>query len=212
MRSSFANSSRVTCPNFADAVSAPAFEGFVLAGGRSIRMGRDKAFVEVGGRRLVDRWTSALGAVGATTTTVLHRDAETRIGEADVRVVTDRHGGQGPLDGLSTALGLCTTDVAVVVAVDLVAVSSELDEATVVRRLLEKHSLDDRDATAVRLDGRLQLLLASWSVSTARAIVESAFERGVRAVHDLVPLLRIATIDLPTSSVRNVNRPDDLVG
>lgn len=89
--------------------------GFVLAGGESRRMGRDKALLEFCGRPLVE---NALG--------ILHRAGlEARIAGAQAAlehfapVVADVEPGLGPLGGICTALEACREQWAVFLPVDL---------------------------------------------------------------------------------------------
>ncbi len=72
--------------------------GVILAGGRSSRMGRDKAFVEVGGIAMIDRVASALTAAGLEIVV----SGEHRPGVPFPFVPDD--GGAGPLAGLVAVL------------------------------------------------------------------------------------------------------------
>jgi molybdopterin-guanine dinucleotide biosynthesis protein A len=84
--------------------------GAVLAGGASRRMGRDKALIELGGRRLVDRALDALAAVGARDRIVVGAapswppEVIAAHARAGIRHVADLHPGEGPLGGIATAL------------------------------------------------------------------------------------------------------------
>lgn len=82
--------------------------GGVLVGGRSSRMGRDKALIEFGGCRLVDRVAFALAAV-ASPVVVLGRSVE------PWPWLEDPSGLDGPLSGL-VALGAAYPEATLVVA------------------------------------------------------------------------------------------------
>ena len=81
--------------------------GFVLAGGRSSRMGQDKATLDWHGRPLLKHMTELLRQV-ADTVQVVGRDD-----------LPDRYPNLGPLGGISTALDVTSIAHNLIVAVDL---------------------------------------------------------------------------------------------
>src|SRR5262250_2433117 len=81
--------------------------GFVLAGGKSTRMGRDKALLDWHGQTLLNHMVELLRAV-ADPVRVVGRDP-----------LPDRLHGLGPLSGIATGLETTTTDANLFVAVDL---------------------------------------------------------------------------------------------
>lgn len=87
---------------------------FVLAGGKSIRMGRAKATVELGGETLLQRALELASSAAAETFLVGPR-AEL---EAHGRVVEDVYPGQGPLAGIHAALAATSTERNLILAVD----------------------------------------------------------------------------------------------
>ncbi len=90
-------------------------EGFVLAGGRSSRMGRDKALVEFGGQTLIVRAIGILEAAGLTA-----RIAGARASlESYAAVVPDRDPDLGPLAGVCAALASTLAEYAVLLSVDM---------------------------------------------------------------------------------------------
>ena len=93
-------------------VSTPS-SGFILAGGRSTRMGRDKALLNWHGTPLLGHMTALL-----------------QHATNDVKVVgrnhlPDRQPGLGPLSGIETALTVTLTDNNLIVAVDLPLLTKE---------------------------------------------------------------------------------------
>ncbi len=90
--------------------------GFVLAGGKSSRMGRDKALLEVGGVSLVGRAVRLLQGVTGKPVII---SSSPRHGLAGVSVVADDFPGWGPLGGIATALRISETDWSLVIACDL---------------------------------------------------------------------------------------------
>jgi molybdenum cofactor guanylyltransferase len=75
--------------------------GFVLAGGKSVRMGADKAALTLEGRTLLEH---ALGIVGQVAGEVAILGPKQLYGGYGVRVIEDIYPGCGPLGGIHAAL------------------------------------------------------------------------------------------------------------
>jgi molybdenum cofactor guanylyltransferase len=91
----------------------PQLTGFILAGGKSTRMGRDKALLDWNGRTLLDHMMSLVLTVAD------------RIQVVGREPLPDRLQGFGPLSGIATALESSETDANLVVAVDLPFLTGE---------------------------------------------------------------------------------------
>jgi len=96
--------------------------GFVLAGGKSSRMGTDKALLELNGMSLLDRALRTMREVCADVTIVGDPATLAQPG----KVIADRYPGCGPLGGIHAALYQSSADLNVVLAVDMPFVSSRL--------------------------------------------------------------------------------------
>lgn len=102
--------------------AAPHLSAFVLAGGKSTRMGTDKAFVVLQGRKLVERALELAGSVTSTVSIV----GESAKFAAFGPVVEDIFPGCGPLGGIHAALRGSETDLNLILAVDVPFVSAAL--------------------------------------------------------------------------------------
>src|ERR1700686_2768889 len=104
----------------------PSRMGFVLAGGKSSRMGagpgKDKVFLEFGGRTLLDRALSVMGTVCDRVAIV---GDPTKFAKYD-SVVADIFPGCGPLAGIHAALVHSSAELNLMLAVDMPFVSREL--------------------------------------------------------------------------------------
>lgn len=184
----------------------PAFAGVVLTGGASRRMGTDKAFVAVRGRPLAAVARDALLRAGATEVVAVGGDAG-RLRSLGLRPVPDRFPGEGPLGGLVSGLDAVRTEVAVVLACDLVAV-----DAATVRRLLHALATSGADVVVPVVGGRTQVLAAAWSQQAVPALA-TAFDRGERAPRRALGELRVHELrGLPPGSLADVDSPGDLAG
>jgi molybdopterin-guanine dinucleotide biosynthesis protein A len=96
--------------------------GFVLAGGKSSRMGVDKAFLDFGGQTLLHRALSVMGAVCDRVTIVGEPANFAQYGS----VVADIFPGCGPLAGIHAALVSSPAELNLLLAVDMPFVASEL--------------------------------------------------------------------------------------
>ena len=95
---------------FVDDVTA-----FILAGGKSSRMGADKAFLELKGRTLLHRALDLMRSLTPEAIIVGERSKFARLGT----VVEDVFRERGPLGGIHAALAATATDLNLVLAVDL---------------------------------------------------------------------------------------------
>jgi molybdenum cofactor guanylyltransferase len=186
----------------------PAFAGAVLCGGRSRRMGRDKALVEVGGVPMARRVASALADAGAADVVMVGGDAAA-LARLGLRAVADRWPGYGPLGGIVTALSaLGAAELLLVAACDLVDPSPATLAATV-------GALAGADHAAVAapvLDGRPRWDQAAWR-ATALGPLTRQFESGERAIHRAVAAAQLTVVDVPgvpRSSLLDADTPADL--
>lgn len=128
--------------------------GFVLAGGRSSRMGQDKALLRLGGMTLVERCVRKLAAVCDE---VAIAGGEPEL-QHFARVVTDRAPGCGPLGGIVAALEQSCREWNLFLPVDAPFVP-----VTCLPKLLRAAAEGCGDAVIARAEGRLQPLCGVYS-------------------------------------------------
>lgn len=96
--------------------------GFVLAGGRSSRMGEDKSLVELAGRSLVAHAVDLLRAVGMEPHIAGARSDLSLFAP----VIADEHPDRGPLGGVVSGLAQTAGEWAAFVSVDMPLMAPEL--------------------------------------------------------------------------------------
>lgn len=104
------------------------FEAFILAGGKSARLQREKALVELNGDNLVSRAVRVVQSSGAAKTTLLAGTKGKSLSAyfPDLDVENDFSPGLGASGGLFTALKESGAEYVFVLACDLPLVTSEL--------------------------------------------------------------------------------------
>jgi molybdopterin-guanine dinucleotide biosynthesis protein A len=112
------------------------YSAVILAGGRSSRMGRDKAFLEIGGQTLLARQIEIVRAAGATGVFISGR-ADADYSAFHCRVLKDNFPDAGPLAGIEAALAVATNPLLLVLAVDLPGMNADF-----LRRLAADCSAD----------------------------------------------------------------------
>ncbi len=108
------------------------FSVAILVGGRSTRMGRDKAGIEIGGCTLLARQIALAWSLEPAEVLVSGR-SDVPLGDRLVRVVDDERPGLGPLGGLASVLISAVEPHLLLLAVDLPALN-----AGMLHRLLAK--------------------------------------------------------------------------
>ena len=180
-------------------MTPPQFDGAVLTGGASSRMGSDKAFVEIDGRPLVLRVAEALTSGGARSVVAVGGDLE-RLRALGLVAKPDRWPGEGPLGGIVTALEALDADVVFVAACDLVAVS-----AGAIREVLDAMT-PDADVVVPRSD-RIEPLLAAYR-RRCLPHLWGELERGERAPHRAIEGLAVVQVRLrDADALRDADSP-----
>jgi molybdopterin-guanine dinucleotide biosynthesis protein A len=158
--------------------------GIVLAGGRSSRMGLDKALLDRLGVPLVSYVSSVLSEAVDGPVVVVRGAGATLGGLVEgIEVVQDALPDQGPLEGLRAGLAALAgrADVAFVASVDLPLLRVELVRA--VMGALEAHP--EAQVVVPRVGGHRHPLAAAYRLEVL-ATVEALLEAGERRL-GLVP-------------------------
>lgn len=142
----------------------------VLAGGKSSRMGRDKARLEIGGQPLLARQIQHLRSMGTGEIFISSRAGE-NYGEFGCPVLRDRFTAAGPLAGIERALAEASFSRLLVVAVDM----PNLTPGTL-KTLLEPGN--EPMGVIPRVDGRIEPLAAIYP-KAAWNLAVSLLENGI---------------------------------
>ncbi|MGA7080225.1 MAG: molybdenum cofactor guanylyltransferase [Terriglobales bacterium] len=197
--------------------------GFVLAGGKSSRMGAniDKAFLDFGGQTLLDRALGVMTAVCGRVTIVGEPAKFAKAGFAEAgSVVADIFPECGPLGGIHAALVHSSAELNLMLAVDMPFVSRELlaflfDVAAGEGE--DNHTEDNHTVVTVPRTSRgLQPLCAIYR-RDFYAVAEQALRAGkykIDAVFSSVSIRVIEERELAAAgfseqSFFNVNTPED---
>ena len=180
------------------------FDGAVLAGGASRRMGTDKAFIEIGDTTLLQGAASALYGSGASSVIVVGGDAR-RVQRLGLRHVVDSWPSEGPLGGIITALQNTSAETAAVLACDLTRPSAEAITAV-------RQALGEADVSVPVVNGQAEWLHAVWRRSALEKL-ERSFAAGERAPRRAVDELRVKQfLGGDPRWFHDADYPDDLPG
>ena len=174
----------------------------VLAGGRSSRFGRDKAWHRVDGEPMLIRILNAMRHV--TDDVAMSVSSDEDEGPEGVRRIVDKFPGEGPIAGLHAALADCRTEWILVAPCDVPYLSPHDLQALLDGRTPAVAAVVAADST-----GRLHPLCACYHRYTI-AEVERMLTSDERAVHRLLERLNVVSVLLPDRSLRNINSIADL--
>lgn len=172
--------------------------GYVLAGGKSSRMGQNKAFLDMHGVPLVVTAARTVAAVAETVTLVGDPLIYAGLG---LPVIADHYPGCGPLAGIHAALHHATHEWNLVAACDMPVARQVWDE--LLRQLREAF-----DCVMPVAGGRLEPLGALYHRRCLEAIDE-ALAAGRYKVTDALAGLRLLRVPFPAETFRNLNTPEE---
>ena len=179
----------------------------IMAGGKSRRMGQDKAWIELDGEPLIKRVASVLAQVADEVIVVANDPKYETLG---LRVVHDRFPEGGALGGIATGVSAATHDRVLVAACDMPFLSVE------VWRVLLDHRYE-ADVVIPKIAGELETLHALYTKACV-APMERSLAAGKMRVISFFDEVRVQPIeerelrvaDPTLRSFTNVNTPEDL--
>ena len=161
----------------------PGSAGFILAGGKSSRMGADKAFLELGGKTLLE---IARGLVADVCEKVAIVGDRARFGPD---AIEDIFPDSGPLGGIHAALTATKSDLNLVLAVD-----TPFLEPKFLRWMLHRAATTHAIVTVPRLAAGYQPLCAVYRRSF-KGFAEEALKNGNFKIDPLYAKVRTCPID-----------------
>lgn len=186
----------------------PNVEGYVLAGGRSSRMGRDKFQLSLEGESFLERAVRQF-TILKIPCSVVASPSQSFPG-CSAPVIHDLRPGTGPLGGVYTALRHCRGQKALILPCDVPLVSADLLQLL----LREAEGVDI--VLPVDRTGRRHSLCALYSAACLPSI-EAQLDRGDLKVRSLldqsglrVKTIRIEDEGIPESALLNINTPEEL--
>ena len=180
---------------------------FILSGGKSTRMGADKAFLEIASKPLIVR---AIELTRAVTDQVRIVGAPQKF-SAYAPIVEDVFPDCGPLGGIHAALTTTDADLNLVLAVDLPFVTADL-----LRLLLAEAQDSGATVTVPHAAGRLQPLCSVYRQQFASA-AERALAQGKNKIDalfqgvsvNIVSEKKLLAAGFSSAIFRNLNTPEE---
>jgi molybdopterin-guanine dinucleotide biosynthesis protein A len=158
---------------------------FVLAGGKSSRMGEDKAFLIFDGRTLLQRALELAHSVAEDVRIVGARDKFAVFAS----VVEDQYEERGPLGGIHAALSASSTPVNLILAVDLPFL-----EERFLHYLVDEARAGNAVVTVPRAGGGLQPLCAVYRREFRKG-AEQALAAGRNKIDTLFTQIPVRIIE-----------------
>lgn len=184
----------------------------VLAGGKGLRLGRDKASEIVGDSSLLQRVISSLSLFDSEIIIVTAGEQSLRqsFGYTKLKIVADVYPGRGTLGGIYTGLAASDSRYNLVVACDMPFLNHDL------LRYLMRLS-PGFGAVVPRLGNMAEPLHAVYSKDCG-VFIEALLKRDVLSVLELYPLVRVRYVEAEEInrfdprhlSFFNINTEDDL--
>lgn len=159
--------------------------GIVLAGGKSTRMGRDKANIRLGSQTMLERSVEKLQQIFDEV--IIVSDRPSKYALTGTRQVFDIYGGKSPLGGIHAGLSVAGNSNAFITACDMPFWQPEMAAF-----LLQ--CLEDYDAAIPRVAGYIEPLFAVYSKRCLPA-VEACLQQDIYKIIEVFPLLKVKYVE-----------------
>ena len=156
----------------------------ILCGGRSARMGADKASLIVGGETFLHR---AIRVAGEVADEVIVVSRGSQLIEHNARAVHDPIENLGPLAGIAAGLAASHTDLNLIVACDM-----PLIKPAVLQRLVD--AIGDHDACVAVVEGHASVLCGVYR-SRVAPLAKQMLDQGERRVTAFVDRINTKRVD-----------------
>lgn len=194
------------------------FEGFILIGGKSSRMGKDKFALTLNDKTFLEIIYETLQNAGIEKVSIVVNKSETAAVADGISIIKDIYPNRGALSGIHSALTNSKSDFSMILACDYPFVSIELIDFLINLAKKEK----DFDAFApIQSDGKIQSLCAIYKTEICQQILSEMLEKTDEnySVRDFLNQIKTRYIEfseiknLPNSEnfFFNINTPEDFV-
>ncbi|MDX2041454.1 MAG: molybdenum cofactor guanylyltransferase [Acidobacteriota bacterium] len=200
---------------------------FIQAGGRSSRMGTDKAWLEINERPMIEHVLAAAEPVAASLSIVINQTNPNAdryrelAAKWNARLLFDLHDHKGPLGGIHTALKHCgENESALILACDMPFLTTEFLSFLCKAHQSENPQSAIRNPQSITVptdhEGRLQPLAAIYDQACLPAIEELLVTDRLRvdrlfekALTQAIPFSEIGKLDGAEKFFLNLNTPTD---
>jgi len=185
--------------------------GYVLAGGLSSRMGTDKALLNMEGLTAIERQCEILDTF-CEQGVYIAGARSSELSKFSWPVIHDSTLDQGPLFGIISALRHAENGIAVILAVDLLAIStSDIDAVIAACSEDVDHQCDVFFAHSQQdpSEHGAQPLCAAWRTETSLPVLSRQFSDGQRSVMKAWLGLARQGVAIPEPHLININSPGD---
>lgn len=188
-----------------DAAVVP-LHGLVLAGGRSVRLGRDKAALLLDGRPLLARCVELLQPLVGDLRVAVRADQADEPLRRAFPLLVDVRSDIGPAAGLLAAHGFAPRAAWLVLACDMPRVTSAMLGRLVARRDPECGATAFRAAA----DGRPEPLCAIYEPATLDRLQARVGAGGSSGLRELLAVVNPVLLDAPgADALASINTPAD---
>lgn len=182
-------------------------DAFILAGGQSQRMGRDKAWLEIGSESMITRLVRILESQFESVQIVAN-DVD-KFKSLGIPVLADSRPGSGPLGGIHTALSNLHQETAFVIGCDYPFLNSSFIRG--LSGLIANH-----DALVPRQD-QVPVPVCAFYSTRCLGAVETSLDKGILEANVFLSEVdvrwvedeELSSLDPTGLALTNVNTPDD---
>jgi molybdenum cofactor guanylyltransferase len=182
----------------------------IIAGGKSSRMGTDKAFVQLANKPLIQHVIERTANLGQDETLLITNQPDT-YAHLNLPMFTDVHPDKGSLGGIYTALTYAKNPYTLVVACDMPFINDKLI------RFMMSQLTNSIDIVVPRVDGYPQGLHAIYNKTCLVPIKEQLEANRLKIIrfYDRVKVRYLDETDYETydpeyQSFTNLNTPEEL--
>ena len=182
--------------------------GIILSGGNNIRMGENKAFIELDGRRIIDRTVALFGEIFKQTILVTNEPLD--YADLDLEIVVDLIPKSGSLIGIYTGLFYASYPHCFVTACDMPFINKKVIDYIVTMK-------EQYDVVIPHLQDGYHPLFARYS-NRCMGFIEKLMDDDKLKITNLFNKVKVrevlpkdvSLLDPSMKSFFNLNTPEDL--
>lgn len=176
--------------------------GYILAGGKSSRMGTDKGLLSLNGKLFIEHIYDALKPLCKEIIVITANEEYKKLGFSCIEDIIPN---KGPVGGIYTALQNTSTELNFIVSVDAPLVTTNFFEW-----LLSCH-LAENNLTQPKSEDKIYPLTAIYNKNAKETFEKNLFENKLR-VKEVIQQLKCETIEVPLqwkSQLTNINTREE---